>query len=381
MSIPCDLAGVCGGCPWIGTPYGDQLDAKRERLRALWREVELAPEAIGEPRIETVGEAGLRDRVDLAFRRDATGTVLGLWDLDGSRLVDQPECPQRSPRLDPWVRAFREDLPPLERASVRLRVAPDGTRGLWLDLANADAKRLLDEGDWLRRQQERAIVEMGQRRKRIVLRDGVPKLQRQPELHPWLQTWLGAEEQPAPLYGPVGGFTQPGLEANRALVRLVRDAIDRTGAGRWLEAGCGPGNLTLPLARDAERVVAVDTDPLALKGLLRTRDELGLAEHVETRKASMESAAIRELLPGVEALLADPPRSGLRGLVDALAEVPPARRPRQLVYVSCFDRALARDAARLAELGYGLDAIAGLDQFPQSPHVEWVARFALDARS
>ena len=67
----------------------------------------------------------------------------------------------------------------------------------------------------------------------------------------------------------------------------------------------------------------------------------------------------------------DPPRSGAgRAVVDRLAEV----RPRQLVYVACDPVALARDVGLLRERGYELEALRAFDLFPNTHHVEAVAR-------
>ena len=67
----------------------------------------------------------------------------------------------------------------------------------------------------------------------------------------------------------------------------------------------------------------------------------------------------------------DPPRSGAgRHVVDLLAEL----RPRQLVYVACDPVALARDVGLLRERGYELADLAAFDLFPNTHHVEAVAR-------
>jgi len=71
------------------------------------------------------------------------------------------------------------------------------------------------------------------------------------------------------------------------------------------------------------------------------------------------------------AVVLDPPRSGAgRAVVDRLAEL----RPRQLVYVACDPVALARDVGLLRERGYRLDDLVAFDLFPNTHHVEAVAR-------
>ena len=44
--------------------------------------------------------------------------------------------------------------------------------------------------------------------------------------------------------------------------------------------------------------------------------------------------------------------------------------PSRLVYISCNPATLARDLARLAELGYTATKIQPVDMFPRTAHVE-----------
>ncbi len=67
----------------------------------------------------------------------------------------------------------------------------------------------------------------------------------------------------------------------------------------------------------------------------------------------------------------DPPRSGAAEAMEPLA----GARPRAIVYASCNPATLARDAGRLAELGYRLARTRAIDMFPQTFHVEAVALF------
>jgi 23S rRNA (uracil1939-C5)-methyltransferase len=67
----------------------------------------------------------------------------------------------------------------------------------------------------------------------------------------------------------------------------------------------------------------------------------------------------------------NPPRKGCDP--EALRAVA-SLAPRTLIYVSCNPETLARDLALLAEQGYRCDEIQPVDMFPQTPHVESVAR-------
>ena len=68
--------------------------------------------------------------------------------------------------------------------------------------------------------------------------------------------------------------------------------------------------------------------------------------------------------------LLDPPRTGARdSLVKELAGI--VRR--RIVYVACDPATLARDTRLLAEGGFVLQSVVGLDLFPQTFHFEAVA--------
>lgn len=75
-------------------------------------------------------------------------------------------------------------------------------------------------------------------------------------------------------------------------------------------------------------------------------------------------------------IVLDPPRSGAgKEVVRSLAQLGPA----QVVYVACDPVALARDVALLADSGYELRELRAFDLFPNTHHVEAVARFVPSA--
>jgi 23S rRNA (uracil1939-C5)-methyltransferase len=74
-----------------------------------------------------------------------------------------------------------------------------------------------------------------------------------------------------------------------------------------------------------------------------------------------------------EVVVADPPRAGLHPkAVTALAALTPER----IVYVSCNPATLARDVGDLSRQGYHLEWVQPVDMFPQTPHIEAVARLS-----
>ncbi|HEY5882496.1 MAG TPA: TRAM domain-containing protein [Nakamurella sp.] len=169
------------------------------------------------------------------------------------------------------------------------------------------------------------------------------------------------------------GFWQPHEAAADVLADAVGDALDGLDlAGRtgWDLYG-GVGLFAEVLARavgEAGTVVCVESDARAAALAVDN-----LARHPG---AVVRTGDVADVLPGLDpdvaAVVLDPPRSGAGpGVSAALAEL----GPDVIVYVACDPAALARDTAVLLAGGYRLDSLRAFDTFPQTHHMECVARF------
>lgn len=374
MSLDCVQAGNCSGCTWIQTPYHNQLEAKRSALAGHWQEQGLPLLDLGEPEIISVGTGALRDRADMTLHRESGLTHLGLYDRERETILDIAECPQMTPALASWFGDFRTLKPAIQFGHLRLRVAPDGTRGIWLDFPNQLLEELIRDGAWLSALADVARVELSQRRNSLI-KDASGLRAGPAQLFPWFETYADNQRAAIPLFCTVGSFTQAGFQANRELVQMVRKATRDSGVSDWLELGAGIGNFSLALVANGARICALENDRRATAGLQYGANQAGLAEKLDIRVINIHRRDdhLAPLVSGYGGILADPPRSGLRGFLTMLAGVPPVSRPGYFVYVSCFAQTLASDCAELYRLGYRLERLQGLDQFPQSPHCEWLA--------
>ncbi len=68
-----------------------------------------------------------------------------------------------------------------------------------------------------------------------------------------------------------------------------------------------------------------------------------------------------------DVIVVDPPR---KGCDETLLETIVKMQPEKVVYVSCDSATLARDLKYLCANGYEIRMCRGVDQFPQSVHVE-----------
>ncbi|MES2856557.1 MAG: LysM peptidoglycan-binding domain-containing protein, partial [Bdellovibrionota bacterium] len=273
-----------------------------------------------------------------------------------------------------WLGISSAELRRLNNMSAKASVQT-GKR-LKLDFANVDVKTLLDERNTLELLRKSAIVEIGQKRKRLEEIDGRLKLV-DAKLEPWFETYVS--EKPVPLYCTIGSFTQPGFKANRVLIEEVSRIIGNTKARKAAEFGSGVGNFTLPIANQVEHLTAYEVDDLALDGLRRSLTERSIEHKVTINSGNYQGTKAESIsFEGVDLLFVDPPRSGLMKFLDPLEKMQAVTRPRSIVYVSCFGESFASDAKRLIEMGYGLKELAIVDQFPQSRHYEVVSSFTRD---
>ena len=169
-----------------------------------------------------------------------------------------------------------------------------------------------------------------------------------------------------------GSFFQTNTVQAERLFALVAEACGLTGDETVLDLYSGTGAISLLLAGRARHVYGVAVAPAAVADAVRNAEANGIAN------CTFLTGEVRHVLPelmrdGVRAsvVVADPPRAGFhpRALA-ALVALGPAR----IVYVSCNPATLARDVGDLARQGYRLEWVQPVDMFPQTPHIEAVAR-------
>jgi len=163
------------------------------------------------------------------------------------------------------------------------------------------------------------------------------------------------------------------MQAER-LFALVTEACELDGADTVLDLYSGTGAISLLLARRAARVYGIEVAAAAVADATRNARANGIDN------CTFLEGEVRHVLPalmseGVRAsvVVADPPRAGFHPkALAALVALAPAR----IVYVSCNPATLARDVGDLARQGYRLQWVQPVDMFPQTPHIEAIARLS-----
>jgi 23S rRNA (uracil1939-C5)-methyltransferase len=170
---------------------------------------------------------------------------------------------------------------------------------------------------------------------------------------------------------PNSFFQTNTVQAER-LFGLVADACELAGAETVVDLYSGTGAISLILARRTRWVYAIEISAAAIADATRN------ARTNRIENCTFLAGEVRHVLPALtrqgvraEVAVADPPRAGFHP--KALAALA-ALGPERIVYVSCNPSTLARDLADLGRRGYRTEWVQPVDMFPQTPHIEAVAR-------
>jgi 23S rRNA (uracil1939-C5)-methyltransferase len=163
------------------------------------------------------------------------------------------------------------------------------------------------------------------------------------------------------------------FQANRFLLpAMINEVLQQVGPspGNVLELYSGVGFFSLPLARVATEVIAIESNRTAVR-LAQENFRMNQTWQIRSVEGQVD-ATLRaaDLHPNVVVL--DPPRTGCgMQTADQIAGLGPDR----IVYVSCNPATFARETARFIAKGYGLRRVSLVDQFPNTYHIELVALF------
>lgn len=370
VEAPCPYAAVCGGCPWAVLSPAAQLEAKRacvvDSLVRLGHMEAARAEELVAPAEHPSDAWGYRNKIELAPAIERGKTVLGMHRRDGKGVVRVDACPLLDKRHTKLVRAVSGALGYLSnssgirlervgiRASSRTRdveVALWGSPGAF---PRAQVAKVLK--DAAKPSSVVRVLTKGRSKARRV--SGVERLSGKGH---WSERIAGGRMS---LSAP--SFFQVNTAGAERLVELVLDALQPTEDDEAMDLYCGAGTFTLPLARAAGYVSAVESSGPAVRDLRRNLERAGL-DNVEPIGGDADQEFPE--LPA-DIIVVDPPRAGLAPeVVRKLSEQP----ARAIAYVSCDPATLARDLARFEEAGAFLPRrIVPVDLFPQTFHVESV---------
>ncbi len=362
ISPPCRYFGRCGGCHYQHLDIDDQVRWKVEIVRETLKRIG----KITWDRNVTVHQAtpwNYRNQAQLKIAQSEGGEVaLGFFEGETHHLVPIDECLILSPRLGSVL------------AHLRQRQWLDRLRGC------REVELLADDQDDHLRITLSGVLGAGERERlaRDLLRqmDGVVAVAFQESQR------LQVFGEPALTYrvGDFGYQLSAGtfFQSSRYLLKEFVDTVTRTEPGDFvIDLYAGAGLFTLPVARLFRQVVAVESHPAASRDLKANAERYGLG-HVRAVGQPVFDFLRRFAQTEPDLVILDPPRCGvgkptLKYLVDL--------RPRRIHYVTCHPPTWARDLAYILERNYRLEGVEMFDCFPQTYHIECLARLAREGHA
>ncbi len=374
---PCILASDCGGCGVQHLQDQAQLIWKQDLVQQALRRIGGQGLAV-EPILASDTPLGYRNRTTIPLERCPDGQLrAGFYRSGTHRIVNMNRCPVLDPRIDRLIAPLKRDL---EQSDWPVDVD-------------------LSEGGGLRH----LALRVGHHTGEVLLtlissHSDLPDLAAMAEI--WMERWpelvgVGLNIQPLPtntLMGPrtvvVAGrpwlndrfaglelrigpdtFFQVHTAQAERLVPLLIEVLRPAPGRNLVDAYCGIGTFSLPLAAAGARVLGLEQHPSSVEQARLNAGLNGL--NGLTVEAADVALALPEALEGAHGLLLDPPR---KGLPERVCEAILASPPERVAYLSCNPATLARDLARLTAAGtMRLQRVQPIDFFPQTQHVEALA--------
>ncbi len=373
----------CGGCAWQDLAYERQLQYKQKQVEDCLTRIAGLKETTVAPIIGCEETFFYRNKMEFSFMAgEDGGFTLGLhrrgrfdeiFDLQACHLESE-----RSNRIIALVREFvKEHSIPVydvkrHTGFMRFLVIREGknTDQIMVNIVT-------NYGD-LPHQSE--LIDR--------LTDAVPEVVTIVHNQNGQKSNIAVGETETVLFGPgyieetmhgcrfrirANSFFQTNTHQAEKLYTLALSHLDPETDKTILDLYCGGGAIGILAARKVQQVIGIESVSDAVRAA-QENAALNQCQNIsfirgEVRQVLREK---RALLPECQALIVDPPRSGLHP--KALRQILELGVPK-IVYVSCNPATFARDAGLLTKAGYRMDTVQPVDMFPHTRHIELVTCF------
>lgn len=373
----CIVADKCGGCQWQQVDYPYQLETKRNlivhNLEHIGGFNRAAVEAITDAVLATA-PLSYRNKATYPIKATASQVQAGYYQRGSHQLINLNQCPIQDSRLNPFLAEIKQDIQAQKwriydeathQGEVRhlaLRIGHHTGEMLLTLVARSDNLPRLETQaqQWMQRysslvgiclnlQPDRTNAIFGAKTRCVVGRIDLR------------ERFAGLEFRIQP-----ATFFQVNTESAEALLSVIQKELRLQGHEVLVDAYCGIGTMTLPLARLVQKAIGIEVQPESIQQA-RQNAELNQISNVTFHTGTTE-----EWLPQLsqaDIVLLDPPRKGCdSSVIQSLIQL----HPQKIVYISCNPATLARDL-KLLSSNYQVERVQPADFFPQTTHVECAA--------
>ncbi len=371
----CIVADKCGGCQWQHIDGEYQREAKRQQIVQALQRIGGFKDLHVEPILHTPHTLNYRNKSTYPLGRSATGQVQAGYYRHGShKIVNLNQCPVQDARLHPLLKEVKQDIQKrgwsiyneashqgkLRHLSLRIG---SHTGEILLTLVTTSWQLSEIEAQaqiWLQRyprlvgvclnlNRDRTNVIFGQETRTIA---GNPYLR---------EIFAGVE-----LHISSDTFFQVNTEAAELLLNAIASRLNLTGKETLVDAYCGIGTFSLPLAKKVKQVIGIEIYSLSIERAKQNATSNGI-NNITFHTGKVENClSTLNIKPDI--VLVDPPRKGCNPqVISTLLTLQPSK----IVYISCKPSTLARDLKLICQSGiYQPTFVQPADFFPQTTHVE-----------
>ena len=360
----CEYCTRCGGCDLQHIPHAEQIRLKQQvLLEQLQRLGKVVPAELLPPLFGRAWAYRRRARLACKWSSDKKQLQLGFRARHSREIVEIKHCAVLLPALEALIVPLRDCLAkwsqPRQLGHVELLAADNGVA---INLRVMAMPTMEDKAAL------QAFAATTQAQVYLQTEENAAQIFFAGMHNPF----IFSDADSATQYSCVpGDFVQGNAELNGMLINAVSGALAPCISDRVLEAFCGLGNFTWPLAAKVAHITALELHAPMLSRARKQAQALGF-EHIDWREVNLENfSATTMKQEKYNKVLLDPPRHGAQTFcqeVDLSAI-------ELMVYVSCNPSTLARDAAILTARGVVLHSVQLVDMFPQTHHMEVVAKF------
>ena len=371
----CMVADKCGGCQWQHIEPAYQREAKRQQvIQALQRIGGFADIQV-QPIIYTSNLLNYRNKSTYPLGRSISGQVQAGYYRQGShKLINLNQCPVQDERLHPLLKEVKQDIQQrgwsiynennhqgkLRHLALRIGV---NTGEMLLTLVTTSSKLTGIEAQaklWLEKYPGLVGVclNINSDRTNAILGKTTHTIAGKSYLR---EIFAGVE-----LHIAADTFFQVNTRAAELLYQAIIDQLNLSGDETIIDAYCGIGTFSLPLAQKVRQIVGIEINHAAIQQAKKN------AVLNQIRNITFYAGKVKNCLEQIklkpDIFLLDPPRKGCDPqVIETLLSL----QPSCIVYISCKPSTLARDIQLLCQSNiYQPVYIQPADFFPQTTHTE-----------
>ncbi len=370
----CLVSDKCGGCQWqhISDDYQKELKVAHiyNTLQKIggFSQIPISP-------ILSLDSLAYRNKVTYPLERSSTGQVkAGYYRRQTHQIVNLNQCPVQDSRLNPLLTEIKQDIQnrgwsiyqekrhqgKLRHLSFRIG---RHTGEILLTLVSTDANlpNLKEQAEtWLKRYPNLVgvAINVNSRQNNLIFGQETSIVVGKGDIK---EKFADLD-----LYLASNTFFQVNTETAEALLQTILPWLNLQGTETLIDAYCGIGTFTLPLAKRLKYAYGIEFHDESIKKA-EFNAKINHINNIEFMKGNVE-AILPQLAIHPDLILLDPPRKGCHpAVITALRNILPPK----LIYISCQPATLARDLKLLCQNEcYQLSKVQPADFFPQTPHVE-----------